>query len=208
MVLDYASGARYGLSLLRKSQHPLKSSQGSSLRGLGLGGRGVGIRGVHRTFVQLKPTTGIAEVCVSKKAELHRFIVTAWPKRHGSGETLDSWLSKAFMAFPDVDLIGEARRAAMWEEERASNKKRGARRFLTNWWARTPQSFEKDPAPVVSISAARWLKKNSKYPDYLFEKWARGSDINEESVLRFCEYSGASRPDSPAEVVSLFLKEA
>lgn len=140
-----------------------------------------------------------------KAVELREFIVKAWPKSHGEADTLDVWLSKAAMAFPDVDLLADARKAAVWEAEKASNKKKSARRFLTNWWSRT-QASSKPVAPVVSLSAVRWLSKNNKHPDYVFEAWARGKEVTPLAVVEFCNYMGVTAPDSCEEVVDVFLR--
>ena len=145
------------------------------------------------------------EVRVSSNAELYEFIVDVWPKVHGDTKTLMSWLNRASKAFPDVDLLHEARKAAVWEEQKASNKKTSIRRFLTNWWGRTQESAKPD-AKVVSLSAVRWLSKNNKYPDHLFERWVRRHGVDEASVLSFSHYFGVSAPDSTAEVVEVFLK--
>ena len=147
---------------------------------------------------------GDVEVCVSLERDLYDFILKAWPKAHGDSETLAAWISRAQLAFPDVNLLEDARKAAVWEAERPSNSKKSARRFLRNWWARSQESV-KPPAPVVSLSAVRWLSKNNKHPDYLFENWARGKGVDETAVLEFCDYIGVSRPDDPHEVVSVFL---
>jgi hypothetical protein len=148
------------------------------------------------------------EVCVFTNDELESFIVSVWPKRHGKTSELMPWIKKARVAFPDVDLLMEARKAAVWEAEKISNNKKSAKRFLTNWWGRTQQRAigETPVARVVSLSAVRWLSKNNKEPDYLFEKWARKRGVDETSVLSFCNYFDVSRPDSALEVVEVFLK--
>jgi hypothetical protein len=145
---------------------------------------------------------------VEELDELRRFMIEVWPRRHGESDSLMGWLSRAQMAFPDVDLLNEARKAAVWESEKASNKKKSARRFLTNWWGRTQESSKKD-APVVSLDAVRWLSKNNKHPDYKFEAWVHldpeGGRNTPEAVMAFCGYMGVTPPSSCEEVIDVFL---
>ena len=140
--------------------------------------------------------------------ELEEFVVSVWPKRHGDSSALKPWIKKARIAFPDVDLLMEARKAAVWEAEKVSNTKRSAKRFLTNWWGRTQERAGEDKSAcrVVSLSAVRWLSKHNKHPDYLFERWVRRRGVDEAAVLSFCDYFGIPNPDSAAEVVEVFLK--
>ena len=146
------------------------------------------------------------EVYVSRKMELHDFVSTAWPKRHGDAGTLMGWVEKAFLAYPDVDLLTEARKASLWEAERPSNTKRSIRRFLSNWWSKSQSKEPGRRARVVSIGAVRWLKKNNKSPDYAFENWVRGREVTPEAVLEFCSYASTTEPFSPEEVVTIFLE--
>jgi len=143
---------------------------------------------------------------VSRERELYDFVIAAWPKRCGDDRTLMGWIEKAFLAFPDVDLLLEARKAAMWEAEKRANQKKSVRRFLTNWWARSEPVVRRRPgAKVVSLSAVRWLNRYNRSPDFLFERWARGKGVDSELVLSFCTYMGATAPDNCDEVVEVFL---
>lgn len=180
-------------------------SQGSSLRGLRDGWPSSGFRGVQKAFLIAVFLSGNVEVCVSLEKDLYEFILKVWPKAHGDSDSLASWISRARLAFPDVNLLEDARKASVWEAEKASNGKKSARRFLRNWWARSQESSS-PVAPVVSLSAVRWLSKNNKHPDFLFESWARGKVVDERAVLEFCGYIGVTRPDDPEEVVSVFLR--
>jgi hypothetical protein len=146
------------------------------------------------------------EVCVSKEKALHDFIVEAWPKSHGDKKTLDAWIKKAYIAFPDSDLIGEAKRAFMWEAARPSREKKSARRFLSNWWVRSTKKLPYEVPKATPLGAVRWLKRHNKEPDYLFESWARGKDVTPQAVLEFCGYMGADPPESCKDVVSVFLE--
>ena len=144
---------------------------------------------------------------MSLERDLSGFILEVWPKRCGDEATLAPWIRRAGLAFPDVDLFAETRKAAVWEAEKASNSKRSVRRFLTNWWARTQESSS-SVAPVISLSAVRWLSKNNKAPDFQFENWVRLDPTSRSApaaVLDFCTYMGVSCPDSCEEVVTVFL---
>ena len=143
---------------------------------------------------------------MSREQELYDFVLSAWPKRHGDTKTLRGWVGKAFLAYPDVDLLVEARKASLWEAERPSNTKRSIRRFLSNWWSKSQSKEPGRRARVVSIGAVRWLKKNNKNPDYAFENWVRGREVTPESVLEFCSYASTTEPISAEEVVTIFLE--
>ncbi len=140
---------------------------------------------------------------------LSGFIIGTWGISAGVASTLPDWIRRAQVSFPDVDLMKEARRAAMWEAARPSRKKKNIRMFLTNWWSRSQDSIESGPAPVVSISAARWVSKNNKKPDFLFSSWVDGRGaITEALVEEFSKCFGVDLPESPSEVVRLLKKEA
>lgn len=144
---------------------------------------------------------------MSSDSELHDFIVEVWPAGHGDADSLLKWVKAARIAFPNLDLLTEARKAALWEAERPSNKKKSARRFLRNWWIRASEwAEEKKPADnVVSLSAARWVSKNNRKPDFYFEGWLRskGMEVTEESVKDFCFYACVTYPEDPKAVVAL-----
>ena len=140
---------------------------------------------------------------------LSGFILGTWGVSAGLAKTLPDWVRKAQVTFPDVDLMKEARRAAMWEAARPSRKKKSVRMFLTNWWSRTQESVDSGPSRVVSLSAARWLKKNNKSPDFLFDSWVEGrGEVTEGLVVEFSGCFGVDAPAEPSEVVSLLSKEA
>lgn len=143
---------------------------------------------------------------MSKESVLHDFIIEAWPKRCGDKETLLLWSKKACVAFPSVDLVGEARRAFMWEAERASREKKHVRRFLTNWWSRSSKNLPFETPKVTPLGAVRWLRKYNKEPDYLFESWAHGKQLSPEAIVEFCGYMGAHLPEDCEDVVSVFLE--
>tara|TARA_R100001079_G_scaffold19134_1_gene9617 strand:+ start:806 stop:1255 length:450 start_codon:yes stop_codon:yes gene_type:complete len=140
-------------------------------------------------------------------SELYDFVVETWPSGHGDADSLLKWVKAARIAFPTVDLLAEARKAALWESERPSNKKKSARRFLRNWWSRAGEwsAEKKAPEVVVPISAARWVRRHNRKPDFYFEKWVdgRGLQIDAESVREFCFYANASFPEDVEAVVSL-----
>ena len=69
--------------------------------------------------------------------EVLDYLLETWPGLLGKLETLPRWLSTSRSAFPGVDLLAEARRAAVWEQSQPSRRKRQIRAFLTRWWGRT-----------------------------------------------------------------------
>ena len=144
---------------------------------------------------------------MSVERDLSKFILEVWPKSCGDERTLVSWVKRAKMAFPDVNLLEETRKAAAWEAEKASNSKKSIRRFLTNWWGRSQASSVRS-SPVVYLSAIRWLRKHNKRPDFMFENWARDKEVTSELVLEFSAYLGVAAPEDPDEVVAVFLRGA
>ena len=65
------------------------------------------------------------------------YLLQTWaPSKLGKVDTLRAWIRKSREAFPGVDLLAEARRAAAWEESKPRNRKHKIRPFLTSWWAR------------------------------------------------------------------------
>ena len=140
---------------------------------------------------------------------LSGFILGTWGVSAGLAKTLPDWIRKAQVTFPDVDLMKEARRAAMWEAARPSRKKKNVRMFLTNWWSRSQENIDSGPSRVVSLSAARWLKKNNKSPDFLFDSWVEGKgEVTAGLVVEFSSCFGVDAPSDPYEVVALLGKEA
>ena len=119
------------------------------------------------------------------------------------------WCSKATVAFPDVDLVKEARKALLWEAERPSRTKKDIRGFMRNWWSRSQENFETGGAKVVPIAGVKWLRKNNKSPDYLLDRWcAKRGGLNRESIASFCLYFGTAPPLSADEVIEVRGSEA
>lgn len=135
---------------------------------------------------------------------LHDFVVKAWPVNCGSRSTLSGWIEKAFIAFPDVDLEKEAKKAFMWEAARPSRTKKSIRRFLTNWWSNSQDRFAGKPAKVVPIEAAKWLRRNNKAPDYLFKSWVGDRGLSEGSIESFCDYFALAKPECFEEVMDVY----
>jgi hypothetical protein len=144
------------------------------------------------------------EAFVFRDTELHDFLLKAFPKRLGNTDTLMGWCSKATVAFPDVDLVKEARKALLWEAERPSRTKKDVRAFLRNWWSRSQENFEAGGAKVVPIAAVKWLRKNNKSPDYLLDRWcAKRGGLTRESIASFCQYFAIAPPLSADEVIEV-----
>jgi hypothetical protein len=94
----------------------------------------------------------------------------------------------------------------MWEAARPSREKKNARRFLSNWWVRSTKKLPYEVPKATPLGAVRWLKRNNKEPDYLFESWACGKVMIPQVVIDFCKYMGADQPESFEDVVSVFLE--
>ncbi len=139
-----------------------------------------------------------------RDTELHDFLIEAFPGRLGKTDSLMGWCSKAVLAFPDVNLVNEARKALLWEAERPSRSKKDIRAFLRNWWSRSQESFDSGGGQVVLLEAARWLRKNNKSPDYLLDRWcARRGGLTKDSISSFCQYFGVMPPSSAEEVIKV-----
>ena len=137
------------------------------------------------------------------------YLMGLWDVGLGSSKTLSSWVEKALVAYPGVDLIKEARRAAVWEAAMPSRKKKDIRRFLSNWWSRTQESAEKrgegKTNTVVSISSMRWLKRADRAPERTLSRWMKGKgDLTPELIEKFSSYYSVPLPASAEEVVSLY----
>ena len=136
------------------------------------------------------------------------YIASHWGRRAGDPQTLADWVGVAKETFPDVDLLAESRKAAMWEADRPSRQKKIVRRFLTNWWGRAQQSADKSSAPVVCLDSVRWLKVNNRVPEKKLSNWLRGrGPLTEEKVREFCKYYECALPSSIDEVLKLYSPE-
>ena len=90
---------------------------------------------------------------------LAEFVRGTWPKLTGSPESFDGWLESSAEAFPDVDLLSEARKARAWEQSNPTRKKKQVRRFLGNWWSRAQERGGSSPASLEdeALAVARSL---------------------------------------------------
>ena len=64
------------------------------------------------------------------------YLVQQWGPLLGKSESLPKWIQTARDAYPGIDLLSEAKRAAAWEMANPANKKKQVRAFLTRWWGR------------------------------------------------------------------------
>ena len=81
------------------------------------------------------------------------FLLDTWGPLLGKHATLGRWLKTARSAYPGVDLLAEARRAAAWEQSNPANKKRQVRAFLSRWWGRTQDRGGSAPAVPSTVEA-------------------------------------------------------
>lgn len=85
--------------------------------------------------------------------EVLDFMIETWPRKLGKAETLPRWLKTARDAFPAVDLLAEAKRAAVWEQGQPARKKKQIRAFLTRWWGRAQDRGGSGSSPSQSVEA-------------------------------------------------------
>lgn len=90
---------------------------------------------------------------------LAEFVRSTWPKLTGNSESFEGWLASSAEAYPDVDLLAEARKARAWEQSNPTRKKKQIRRFLGNWWSRAQERGGSSPASLEdeALAVARSL---------------------------------------------------
>jgi len=137
------------------------------------------------------------------------YLMGLWDVGLGSPKGLKSWVEKALVAYPGVDLMAEARRAAVWEAARPSRKKKDVRRFLSNWWSRTQTDAERRGSgrvnTVVSIDSMRWLRRADRAPEKNLSRWMKGKgELTPRLIEKFSNYYSVPLPTSAEEVVSLY----
>ena len=108
----------------------------------------IGGEGIDRSLGSLGSTGALEE-----------FVRSTWPKLTGNPESFEGWLESSAEAYPDVDLLGEARKARAWEQSNPGRKKRQIRRFLGNWWSRAQERGGSSPASLEdeALAVARSL---------------------------------------------------
>lgn len=169
---------------------------------------GADTRGVNQTLLLLVCPVGRVEACVLREKELYDFLVKGFRGRLGNPDTMAEWLRRVSVAFPDVDLVADARKALVWEAERPTRAKKDVRAFLRNWWSRSQQNLDEGSAPVISISAVKWLRKNNKSPDYLVDRWVeQRGPLTEDTIRDFCGYFGVTQPASVEELIRVYKED-
>tara|TARA_R100000234_G_scaffold112950_1_gene86990 strand:- start:1132 stop:1989 length:858 start_codon:yes stop_codon:yes gene_type:complete len=83
-----------------------------------------------------RPDSGAAPPPVEFEDPVLRYLASQWGPLLGKHESLPKWIQTARDAYPGVDLLSEAKKAAAWEMANPANKKKQIRAFLTRWWGR------------------------------------------------------------------------
>ena len=69
-----------------------------------------------------------------REGDLLNYLTETW--ENGKLGKLDEWIEKVCEAYPDMDLVGEARSARAWETANDKRTKKNIKRFLDNWFRR------------------------------------------------------------------------
>ena len=93
------------------------------------------------------------EVSVPTGDECLDYLLETWPGLLGKTSTLPRWIKTSRAAFPAVDILAEARKAAAWELSQPSRKKRQVRAFLTKWGGRSQDRGGTSPPSGTTIEA-------------------------------------------------------
>ena len=138
---------------LRPYSPDIESGSSCSARERGtIGGEGINRSLGSRSSLGSRGSRG-------SRGGLEEFVRSTWPKLTGSPESFEGWLEASAEAYPDVDLLGEARKARAWEQSNPGRKKKQIRRFLGSWWSRAQERGGSSPASLEdeALAVARSL---------------------------------------------------
>ena len=81
------------------------------------------------------------------------YLLETWSGLLGKHDTLERWLATSRAAYPGVDVLAEARRAAAWEQSNPAKKKKQVRAFLSRWWGRAQDRGGSSSSTGSSVEA-------------------------------------------------------